>query len=253
MLAETIRNAVEVLHQQGQRISVHAVHALSGGSLRDVHRLLGEVLPQIEGEAMPASVTVLPLLSIAEHPDVQDVRARLRTLEGEGVDLQRLVEAHQRTVDILRLECETLDNAVFLGQQPASALDRLQTALRGAYAELQAAEADVVAHRARQERLAGLARDIEADTAAIVEQYLRAAYQDAVCTLDQWLLGMGEALQPVRALQEHARREFPHRTVLPHVEPVARPLHPSQPVGLEDLFYLWEHDRDVQRLLGGRA
>jgi hypothetical protein len=61
MLAETIRNAVEVLHQQGQRISVRAVHALSGGSLRDVHRLLLEVLPRMEGGAMPAA-EVLPLL-----------------------------------------------------------------------------------------------------------------------------------------------------------------------------------------------
>jgi hypothetical protein len=61
---------------------------------------------------------------------------------------------------------------------------------------------------------------------------------------------MGEALQPVRALLEHARREFPHRMVLPHVEPIARFLHPSQPVGLEDLFRIWEHDPDVQRLLG---
>jgi hypothetical protein len=40
MLADTIRKAVDVLQQQGQRITVRAVHALSGGSLRDVHRLL---------------------------------------------------------------------------------------------------------------------------------------------------------------------------------------------------------------------
>jgi len=54
----------------------------------------------------------------------------------------------------------------------------------------------------------------------------------------------------MRALQEHARREFPHRTVLPHVEPIARPLHPGQPVGLEELFWVFEHDPDVQVLLG---
>jgi hypothetical protein len=60
-----------------------------------------------------------------------------------------------------------------------------------------------------------------------------------------------EALQEMRARQEHARREFPHRTVLPHVEPIARFLHPSQPVGLEDLFRIFEHNPDVQRLLGG--
>ena len=55
----------------------------------------------------------------------------------------------------------------------------------------------------------------------------------------------------MRALQKHARRGFPHRTVLPHVEPIARFRHPSQPVGLEDLFRIFEHDPDVQRLLGG--
>jgi hypothetical protein len=60
---------------------------------------------------------------------------------------------------------------------------------------------------------------------------------------------MGEALQPVRALQEHARREFPHRVLLPHVEPIARPMQPGQPVGLEELLWLWDHDWDVQRLL----
>jgi hypothetical protein len=37
------------------------------------------------------------------------------------------------------------------------------------------------------------------------------------------------------------------------VEPIARPLQLYQPVGLEDLFYLWEHDPDVQRLLGDSA
>jgi hypothetical protein len=174
MLAETIRHAVEILQQQGQRISVRAVHALSGGSLRDVHRLLREVLPRMEGEAIPAA-EVLPVLRLDEHPDVQDVRARLR----------------------------------------------------------------------------GLARAVEADAAAIVTQHLEAAYQDAVRTFDQRLREAVEALQEMRALQEHARREFPHHTVLPHVEPIARVLHPSQPVGLEDLFRIWEHDPDVQRLLGG--
>jgi Plasmid replication region DNA-binding N-term len=176
MLAETIRHAVETLQQQGQRISVRAVHALSGGSLRDVHRLLREVLPRMEGEAIPAA-EVLPVLRLDEHPDVQAVRARLTSL----------------------------------------------------------------------------AQAVEADAAAIVEQHLQAAYQEAVYTLDQWLRGMDEPLQRLRALQQHARREFPLRTILPHVEPIARPLQPYQPVGLEDLFYLWEHDRDVQRLLGDRA
>jgi hypothetical protein len=50
-----------------------------------------------------------------------------------------------------------------------------------------------------------------------------------------------------------ARREFPHRTVLPYVEPIVRPQQPYQPVGVEDLFYRWEHDPDVQRLLGYRT
>jgi hypothetical protein len=45
-----------------------------------------------------------------------------------------------------------------------------------------------------------------------------------------------------------ARREFPHRTVLPHVEPIA---HPLQPVGLEELFWIGDHDSYVQALLGG--
>jgi hypothetical protein len=62
---------------------------------------------------------------------------------------------------------------------------------------------------------------------------------------------MDEPLQRVRALLQHARREFPQRTVLPHVELIARPLQPYQPVGLEELLWLWDHDRDVQRLLGG--
>jgi hypothetical protein len=71
-----------------------------------------------------------------------------------------------------------------------------------------------------------------------------------VHTLDQRLRAAVEALQAMRALQEHARRECPHRTVLPHVEPITRPLQPYQPVGLEDLRWIWEHDPDVQRLLG---
>jgi hypothetical protein len=218
------------------------VHARVGGSFRDITKYLREVLPRAEGGVMEAA-EVLPLLSIAEHPDVQDVRARLRALEGEGVDLQRLVDAQQRTVTVLQVELEATEKAVFMGHQPSSDLERVQTALRGALAELHA-------HQAKQARLAGLARDIEADAAAIVEQHLQAAYQEAVCTFDQWFRGKDEPLQRMRALQEHARREFPLRTILPHVEPIARPLHPSQPVGLEDLFYLWEHDRDVQRLLG---
>jgi hypothetical protein len=74
-----------------------------------------------------------------------------------------------------------------------------------------------------------------------------------VRTLDQRLRELVEALHRMRALQEHARREFPHRTVLPHVEPTARPLQPGQSVGLEELFSNWQHDRDVQRLLGGSA
>jgi hypothetical protein len=91
---------------------------------------------------------------------------------------------------------------------------------------------------------------IEADAAASVTQHLSDTDQDAVHTFDQRLRAAVEALQEMRALQRHARREFPHRTLLPHVEPVARFLHPGQPVGLEDLLSLWEHDPDVQRLLG---
>jgi hypothetical protein len=108
------------------------------------------------------------------------------------------------------------------------------------------------AHQAKQARLTGLARAIEADAAAAVTQCLQAAYQDAVCTLDQRLREAVEGLQPVRELQEHARREFPHRTVLPHFEPISRPLQPGQPVGFEELLWIWEHDQDAQALLGDR-
>jgi hypothetical protein len=170
-------------------------------------------------------------------------------LLGQGGDLQRLVDAQQRTVTVLQAELEATKNAVFLGHQPASDLEKVQTALRGALAKLHAHQADAAAHQAKQVRLTGLAQDIEADAAAMVTQHLQAAYQDAVRTLDQWFRGMGEALQPVRALQEHARREFPHRVLLPHVEPIARPMQPGQPVGLEELLWLWDHDWDVQRLL----
>jgi hypothetical protein len=75
--------------------------------------------------------------------------------------------------------------------------------------------------------------------------------QDAVHTLDQRLRAAVEALQAMRALQEHARRECPHRTVLPDVEPTSRFLHPGHPVGIEDLLQIWERDQDVQALLGG--
>jgi hypothetical protein len=173
MDAAVVQHAITALKAQGERVSVRAIHALSGGSFRDVHRLLREVLPRMEGEAIPAA-EVLPVRRLDEHPDVQDVRARLT----------------------------------------------------------------------------GLAQAIEADAAAIVTQHLEAAYQDAVRLLDQRLREVVEALQEMRALQEHARREFPQRTVLPHVEPIARVLHPSQPVGLEDLCRIFEHDPDVQRLLG---
>jgi hypothetical protein len=90
---------------------------------------------------------------------------------------------------------------------------------------------------------------IEADAAARVTQHLQAADQDAVCTLDQWFHGMDEPLQRVRALLEHARREFPQHTVLPHVEPIMRPQQPYRLVGLEDLLWNLEHDPDAQRLL----
>jgi hypothetical protein len=71
-----------------------------------------------------------------------------------------------------------------------------------------------------------------------------------VCTLDQRFREVAEALQPVRTLHALARAQFT-RTVLPHVEPLACVLRPGQSVGIEGLFYLWEHDRDVQALLGG--
>jgi hypothetical protein len=50
-----------------------------------------------------------------------------------------------------------------------------------------------------------------------------------------------------------ADSEFPHRTVLSHVEPVVRPQQPYQTVGVEDLLSIWDRDRDVQRLLGYSA
>jgi chromosome segregation ATPase len=179
---------------------------------------------------------------------VQDVRARLRALEGEGADLQRLVEACERTVMALQTEWEAIDSAVLLGQQPASALERGQTALRGALTELHAAQADVAAHQAKQARLAGLARDIEAEAAETVKQRLCEAYREAVRTLDQRLREVGEALQPVRTLHALARAQFT-RTVLPHVEPLAAPSWTGQSVGLEELLWIWAHDRDVQGLL----
>jgi len=56
--------------------------------------------------------------------------------------------------------------------------------------------------------------------------------------------------QAMRTIQEHARREFPHRTVLPGVEPrVSHQFRPGAVVTLEDFLWIWEHDRDVQRLL----
>jgi hypothetical protein len=147
---------------------------------------------------------------------------------------------------------EATENAVFLGQQPASALERIQTALRGSQASLQAAQVDAAAHQAKEARLTSLAQAIEADAAAIVAQHLQAAYQEAVSALDQRIREVVEALQPVRALHALARKQF-SRMVLPFIEPIARPLQPYQLVGFEDLCYLFEHDPDAQRLLGDSA
>jgi len=56
MLVETIRDAVGTLQREGQKISIRAVHALTGGSFRDISHLLktavlpaGAVLPDLEG------------------------------------------------------------------------------------------------------------------------------------------------------------------------------------------------------------
>ena len=55
-------------------------------------------------------------------------------------------------------------------------------------------------------------------------------------------------LQPVRTFHALARAQFTC-TVLPHVEPLAFALRPGQSVGLEELLWIWAHDRDVQGLL----
>ena len=157
--------------------------------------------------------------------------------------------AGERTVTVLPAEWEAIDSAVLLGQQPVSALERIQTALRGAQAAHQAAQVDAAAHHAKEARLAGLAQAIEADAAAVVTQHLQAAYQDAVRTFDQRLRETIEALQPVRALHALARGQFV-RTILPHVEPCALQSRPGQVLGLDDLLWVWEHDRAAQALLG---
>jgi hypothetical protein len=205
----------------------------------------------MEGGEMPAT-EVLPFHRLEDHPDVRDVRARLCALEGEGIDLQRRVIECERTVTVLQAQCEATKNAVFLGHQPASDLERVQTALREARAAHQAVQADAAAHEAKQARLTSLAQAVEGDAAATVKRRQLEAYAEAVRAVDQQLRETVEALQRMRALQEHARREFPDRTVLPYVEPIVRP-QPYQPVGVEDLFWNWEHDPDVQRLLGYRT
>jgi hypothetical protein len=139
---------VEHLQAEGQRVSVRAIHAMVGGSFREITKYLREVLPRAEGGVMEA-VEVLPLLRIDEHPDVQDVRERLRTLEGEEADLQRRVTECERIATVLHTEVEVTDNAVFLGQQPASDLERVRTTLAHALDEQEAARCDLQAYQAR--------------------------------------------------------------------------------------------------------
>jgi hypothetical protein len=251
MVPEAVRAALAQLQAEGQRISVRAIHGRIGGSFRDITRYLREVLPGAEGGAMPAS-EVLPRLNIADHPEVQDVRARLRALAGEEPDLQRRVRECDRTVTVLQAQLEAVDNAIFLGHQPASDLEKVRTTLAHALREQEAARRDLQVYQARASRLQGLAREIEAKVAAQVAQHERAAYRVDVQDVDDAMRLLKERLRRMRARQASAREQFP-RTVLPHVEPQMRVLQPGQVVGLEELFYVWEHDRERQRILEADA
>jgi hypothetical protein len=84
----------------------------------------------------------------------------------------------------------------------------------------------------------------------VCKQHLCEAYREAARAFDQRLREAVEALQPLRALHALAWEQCT-RTVLPHVEPLACALRPGQSVGLEELRWIWEHDRAVQALLGG--
>jgi hypothetical protein len=112
--------------------------------------------------------------------------------------------------------------------------------------ELEAARRALEAYQARASRLQGLAREIEDQVAAQVAQHERAAYRVDLEDFDAAFRVLMAALHRMRARQVSARGQF-RRTVLPHVEPMMRVLQPGQAVGLEELFWLWEHDRDAQQ------
>ncbi len=54
---QTVTDAVRTLRAQGERVSVRTVHGITGGSFRDVSRLLRELLADDELADLEAEVT----------------------------------------------------------------------------------------------------------------------------------------------------------------------------------------------------
>src|SRR5262245_30944046 len=79
MQPETIAQAVTMLRQQGKRVSVRTVHALTGGSLRDVWRLMRTLPPTEETpmtQTVPATTPEPPSTPAATAPLGQIAQAR---------------------------------------------------------------------------------------------------------------------------------------------------------------------------------
>jgi chromosome segregation ATPase len=109
MNMEMIEQAVSTLRQEGKRLSVRAVHAMTGGSLRDVHRLLRDVLPadeELTTDVLPEEEAAPPTalqqaqaaLTDAEQAE-QAASQALRAREAELTELDRGIAQAQAQLD----------------------------------------------------------------------------------------------------------------------------------------------------------
>jgi hypothetical protein len=148
---QTVTDAVRTLRAGGQRISVRAVHGITGGSFRDLSRLLRELLDDDERAALEAETTELaPTPSVGRLVEVSHA---IQAAEQAAGDASRvLLETRERLRRLLGTRPHPATDPHVVAASVAARAEHDQLVARTGE-ELQQLDRIVQAHQARARAL----------------------------------------------------------------------------------------------------
>jgi chromosome segregation ATPase len=97
---ETVKEAVNKLRAEGQRPTVRGVHELTGGSFRDLSRLLAQIPVTGDEEAMGAGEASVP--AQRRLGKIQEAVAAVRAAEAEISEIARVLDERRESLQVLR-------------------------------------------------------------------------------------------------------------------------------------------------------